>query len=187
MILIIDNYDSFVVNLERYVKICGFDTLVVRNDKITISQIKQLSPSKIIISPGPSTPLEAGISIALVKEFYKSIPILGVCLGHQIIGQAFGANVTHATAPMHGMSSMITHDNSQLFRNLPNPLTVGRYHSLIVSNITDNIPLSINAVSHENEIMAIQHKTYPVYGVQFHPESILTQHGITLLNNFLNL
>lgn len=187
MILIIDNYDSFVANLDRYVNLCGFDTHIVRNDKISLDEIAEIKPERIIISPGPGAPTDAGVSLDLIKHFYQDIPILGVCLGHQAIGQAFGAIVTNATLPMHGMESTIRHDCSELFKGLPNPITVGRYHSLIVTDITESTPLTITALSHENEIMAIKHKIYPVYGIQFHPESILTESGLDLINNFLNL
>ena len=187
MILVIDNYDSFVHNLARYVEICGRVPFVIRNDAITIPEIEKLNPEKIIISPGPCTPDEAGISLGVVKNFYKTIPILGVCLGHQVIGQAFRAIVTRATVPLHGMASSIQHNQRDIFKNIPNPLTVGRYHSLIVSSVGNDSELSITAKSLEGEIMALQHKLYPVFGVQFHPESILTDHGLDLIKNFVTL
>ena len=187
MILLIDNYDSFVYNLARYVKELNHDYLVLRNDAVTMDEIEtQIQPSHIIISPGPCTPNEAGISLPIVQKLYQQIPILGVCLGHQAIGQAFGGLVCNAQKPMHGMSSLITHNHGGLFSGLENPLPVGRYHSLIVAH--ENFPdsLQINATSAEGEIMALQHKTLPIYGVQFHPESILTPCGHTLIKRFLN-
>lgn len=185
MILLIDNYDSFVYNLARYVEELGKKSLVVRNNEITIDEIiSSVKPSHIIISPGPSTPLKAGISIPVVKQLGHKIPILGVCLGHQAIGAAFGATITQAIKPMHGMSSTIYHDNKGLFQGLKNPLIVGRYHSLIVSS--EGLPslLHVNAISHEGEIMAMQHKSLPIFGVQFHPESIMTAEGQQLIGKF---
>lgn len=187
MILIIDNYDSFVYNLARYVKLCGFDATVIRNDQISLVQIEELNPDKIILSPGPGVPDTAGISLELVRHFYTTIPILGVCLGHQTIAEAFGANIVQAKYPMHGMSSWISHDKVGVLANLPSPLQVGRYHSLIVDKISSDSELIVTAMSPEGEIMALQHKQYPVYGVQFHPESILTVDGIAILRNFLSL
>jgi|SRR6185437_126303 len=186
MILVLDNYDSFVYNLARYVKLCGFDATVIRNDQISIAQIEELNPDKIILSPGPGTPDTAGISLELVKHFYTKIPILGVCLGHQTIAEAFGAKIIQAKYPMHGMSSWISHDKIGILDNLPNSLQVGRYHSLIVDEVLPESELIVTAMSPEGEIMALQHKRYPVYGVQFHPESILTVDGITILRNFLS-
>lgn len=188
MILVIDNYDSFVYNLARYIEICGEKSHVVRNDAITIEGIKQLNPDRIIISPGPCTPDEAGISLKVIENFYNSIPILGVCLGHQVIGQAFGAKITRAKVPSHGVAGLIHHYGQGIFVNIPDPLMVGRYHSLIV-NINDetNNELLVTARSKEGEIMALKHKTYPIYGVQFHPESILTDNGIELIKNFLRI
>lgn len=185
MILVIDNYDSFVHNLARYINICGFEVTIIRNDAISIEQIKQLNPSKIVISPGPCTPDEAGISLALVEKFYTSIPILGVCLGHQVIGQVFGAKVVKAQEPMHGMASEVNHNKLGIFKNLPTPLRVGRYHSLIVDEVDGNSQLLITALSKSGEIMALEHKNFPVFGVQFHPESILTENGLNLISNFL--
>lgn len=185
MILLIDNYDSFVYNLARYFEILGCEKKVIRNDHITIKQIEQLNPSSIVISPGPCAPAEAGISKKVIEVFHKDIPILGVCLGHQAIGEVFGATVCRALRPMHGMSSTITFKPKGIFANFVSPMEVARYHSLIVSN--QNFPdcLEITAFSEENEIMAIQHREYPVYGVQFHPESILTKHGLALIEHFL--
>lgn len=187
MILLIDNYDSFVFNLAIYIKELGHEVMIKRNDKITCDEIKyKLAPSLIILSPGPCATNEAGICLEIVRKFHSTTPILGVCLGHQVIGQACGGIINRARVPTHGKARKVEHDGTGLFKNLPNPLTVGRYHSLIVGR--DHFPscLRINAVSEENEIMAIQHKTYPLYGVQFHPESILTQAGHTLLNNFIS-
>jgi anthranilate synthase/aminodeoxychorismate synthase-like glutamine amidotransferase len=185
MVLVLDNYDSFVHNLARYVELCGLATTVVRNDQISIEQIEKLNPEKIILSPGPGTPDTAGISLELVKHFYNKIPILGVCLGHQTIAKAFGAKIIPAKYPMHGMSSWISHEKTEILEGLPNPLQVGRYHSLIVDQILPGSDLLITATSTEGEIMALQHTRYPVYGVQFHPESILTMNGITIIRNFL--
>jgi para-aminobenzoate synthetase component 2 len=185
MILIIDNYDSFVYNLARYVSELGFSVKVVRNDAITIADIISLAPTKIIISPGPCDPSSAGISLAVISYLGSTIPIFGVCLGHQAMGQVYGGKVIKANKPFHGKASMISHDQKGIFKNIANPLKVGRYHSLIVDR--DSLPdnLMITAESEEGEIMALAHKLYPVYGVQFHPESIMTEHGYQLLNNFL--
>jgi anthranilate synthase/aminodeoxychorismate synthase-like glutamine amidotransferase len=185
MILILDNYDSFVYNLARYVELCGYRVNVVRDDSISMKDIISLNPEKIILSPGPGTPDTAGVSLELVKHFYTKIPILGVCLGHQIIAQAFAAKIVRAKHPMHGMSSWVSHTNTGILALTPNPLQVGRYHSLIVDKIEDESELIVTATSTEGEIMALQHKHYPVYGVQFHPESILTVDGISILRNFL--
>ena len=187
MILLIDNYDSFVFNLARYVRELGFITKVVRNDAITLAEIHSLRPSHIIISPGPCSPNEAGISMEVIREFGPTIPILGVCLGHQAIGQVYGGIVTRAKRPMHGKASNIEHNQTGLFYNIENPQVVGRYHSLIVSN--QNLPdtLLVAARCDIGEIMALKHKEYSVFGVQFHPESVLTQFGYELLNNFITL
>lgn len=187
MILVIDNYDSFVYNLARYINNTGFSTHTVRNDSITIEEIIKLNPTHIVISPGPCTPNEAGISIPVIQNFYKTIPILGVCLGHQAIGQVFGATVTHAKQPMHGKASQITHNGQGIFRFIPNNINVARYHSLIVENICADSDLTITATSHDNKVMAVQHKLYPVFGVQFHPEAILTTHGMDMIRNFVNV
>ncbi len=185
MILVIDNYDSFVYNLARYVENTGFNTQIVRNDKITIDEIRKLNPSHIILSPGPCSPNEAGISLEVVNTFYRSTPMLGVCLGHQIIGQAFGANITRAKYPMHGKTSLILHNNIELFTEIPNPLRVSRYHSLIVTNIDESSELTITAKCFEGEIMALKHKYHPIFGVQFHPEAILTEFGMKIIENFI--
>lgn len=184
MILIIDNYDSFVYTLARYVKKIGHEYIVARNDKINITQIQDMNPEAVILSPGPCAPAEAGICIDLIKEIGVHTPILGVCLGHQAIGEAYGGKTIRAAKPVHGKSSMIDHDGSELFLNIPTPFEAGRYHSLI-TNLSDTQNLKITALSQDDEIMAIQHLKYPVYGVQFHPESILTPHGPKIVENFI--
>ena len=192
MILMIDNYDSFTYNIVQYLGELGSEPMVYRNDKITIDEIKQLNPKKIVISPGPCTPNEAGISVDVIREFYKSTPILGVCLGHQSIGQAFGGEVIKAKKIMHGKISMIEHDESNIFNGIENPFQATRYHSLVISKnslpkmleITANTNININE---DNEIMGIRHREYPVFGIQFHPESILTNVGKDILANFLKL
>ena len=185
MILIIDNYDSFVYNLAQYVGELGWEPLVCRNDRITIQEIESSRPSHIIISPGPCTPLEAGISNDVIRSFAGKIPILGVCLGHQCIGYVYGAKVVHAGQPTHGKSSLVYHDSRGIYRNLPNPFEGGRYHSLVVKWDLCPPDLEISATTKEGEIMGIRHKQYAVEGVQFHPESIMTVVGHTLLGNFL--
>jgi anthranilate synthase/aminodeoxychorismate synthase-like glutamine amidotransferase len=187
MILLIDNYDSFVYNLARYVSELGFERVVKRNNAITLAEIALMQPSHIIISPGPCAPLQAGISMDVIGEFGPRIPILGVCLGHQAIGQVYGGVVRRAKHPMHGKASLITHAGEALFHGLENPLQVARYHSLIVSE--EDLPptLKVTAQSPEGEIMGLSHRAYPVHGVQFHPESILTQSGHALLKNFLQI
>lgn len=188
MILIIDNYDSFVFNLARMIQELNFDCLVKRNDAITLAQIqREIKPSHIILSPGPCTPDQAGICLAVVKELGCQIPILGVCLGHQVIAQAFGATIMQARKPLHGKATLQRHDGCGLFQGLPNPLKVCRYHSLVASPITFPACLHVNAWSAEGEIMALQHQQWPLFGVQFHPESILTQDGYLLLKNFCEL
>jgi anthranilate synthase/aminodeoxychorismate synthase-like glutamine amidotransferase len=185
MILVIDNYDSFVHNLARYLRELGWTTRVVRNDGMALDDIAALKPSHIVISPGPCTPNEAGISVATVRRFGPSIPILGVCLGHQSIGQAFGGRVVRARRPMHGKTSLIRHRSAGTFAGLPNPLRATRYHSLVVAK--EDLPdeLEITAESEEGEIMALAHRRYPIVGLQFHPEAVLTEHGYDLLRNFL--
>jgi anthranilate synthase/aminodeoxychorismate synthase-like glutamine amidotransferase len=185
MILVIDNYDSFVHNLARYLRELGWATRVVRNDGMALDDIAALKPSHIVISPGPCTPNEAGISVATVRRFGPSIPILGVCLGHQSIGQAFGGRVVRARRPMHGKTSLIRHRSAGIFAGLPNPLRATRYHSLVVAK--EDLPdeLEITAESEEGEIMALAHRRYPIVGLQFHPEAVLTEHGYDLLRNFL--
>lgn len=185
MILIIDNYDSFVHNLARYAARASGDVCrVVRNDCITISEIADLNPRAIIISPGPCTPQQAGISNDVIRQFSTHIPILGVCLGHQCIGEVYGGLVLRAAQPLHGQASDIRHDGGGLFKNMTAPFAAGRYHSLIVKLQAAASPLKITATSLEGEIMALQHETYPVYGVQFHPESVLTPDGMQIMQNF---
>jgi anthranilate synthase/aminodeoxychorismate synthase-like glutamine amidotransferase len=185
MILLIDNYDSFVFNLARYVAELGHSRLVVRNDKITLDEIATLAPSHIILSPGPCGPAEAGISLEVIARFGPRVPILGVCLGHQCIGAAYGGIVDRARRPMHGKTSPVSHDGTGVFRGLPSPLTVTRYHSLIVRDEDLPAELVVTARSHDGEIMGVAHRILPVHGVQFHPEAVLTEHGHDLLRNFL--
>ncbi len=187
MILLIDNYDSFTYNVYQYAGSINPDIKVIRNDKITIDEIKKLNPEKIIISPGPGTPDDAGISIDVIKEFGKDIPILGICLGHQCIGQAFGATVSHAKKLYHGKFSMIEHDDSVMFKGLPNPMQAARYHSLAIIDGTVPEFLKVTAKTEDGEIMAVEHKDYPIYGLQFHPESIYTPEGMKLIENFLKI
>lgn len=187
MFLVIDNYDSFVHNLARYFELSGVETRVERNDAITIEDIRDIQPDAIILSPGPCTPKEAGICVDIVKSFGPDIPILGVCLGHQAIGEAYGAVTLRAEAPVHGKATTITHDGKNVFKGLPSPLDVGRYHSLIVQQPGKNCKLITTAQTETGEIMALTHPSHPVYGVQFHPESVLTQHGQSLINNFVDL
>lgn len=187
MILMIDNYDSFTYNLVQYLGELGEDVRVFRNDKITIEEIEELGPERIVISPGPCTPKEAGISIEVIRHFGVKIPILGVCLGHQAIGEAYGGDVVRAGRLMHGKTSMIHHDGKTIYRGLPNPFEATRYHSLIIKRETIPACLEVSARTAEGEIMGVRHKEYRVEGVQFHPESILTRVGKDLLRNFLNL
>ncbi len=185
MLLIIDNYDSFVFNLVRYCEELGQETRTVRNDRMTLEDIVSLNPQAILISPGPCSPTEAGISLDLIRRFSGRVPILGVCLGHQCVGAAFGARVERAQVPMHGRTSLISHTGKALFAGLPQPLQVGRYHSLVVAPPERaDCPLRIDARSPEGEVMALSHVDHPTYGVQFHPESILSDHGQDLLANF---
>ncbi|WP_282938163.1 aminodeoxychorismate/anthranilate synthase component II [Paenibacillus sp. RC67] len=186
MILVIDNYDSFTYNLVQYLGELGQQVEVRRNDEIDLAGIEALNPDHILISPGPCTPNEAGISLALIEHFKGKIPILGVCLGHQSIGQVFGGEVIRAERLMHGKTSPILHDGKTLFKDLPSPFTATRYHSLIVKRETLPDCLEISAETAEGEIMGLRHKEYPIEGVQFHPESIITDHGLRLLSNFLN-
>jgi len=183
MILLIDNYDSFVHNLARYVGELGRERRVVRNDAITIDGILAAGPEAIIISPGPCTPNEAGISLDVVRRLGARTPLLGVCLGHQCIGQVYGGTVRRAERPVHGKTSLIHHDGKRLFEGLPNPLEAARYHSLIVE-LPEDGELEVTATSESGEIMALAHRRHPVFGVQFHPESVLTGHGHAQLANF---
>jgi anthranilate synthase component 2 len=185
MLLMIDNYDSFTYNLVQYFGELGEDVRVFRNDEISLPQIEKLAPDRIVVSPGPCTPNEAGISVPLITEFAGRVPILGVCLGHQSIGQAFGGRVVHAATLMHGKTSPIRHEGKGVFRGLPDPLTATRYHSLVIERVSLPDCLEITAWTDDGEIMGVRHKTLPVEGVQFHPESILTEHGHELLKNFL--
>jgi anthranilate synthase/aminodeoxychorismate synthase-like glutamine amidotransferase len=189
MILVIDNYDSFTYNLVQYLGELGTDPVVRRNDKIGVEEIGELAPSAIVISPGPCTPKEAGVTVDVIRRWGSSIPTLGVCLGHQAIGEAYGGVVIRADKVMHGKTSHITHDGTGVFAGLPSPLEVMRYHSLIVER--ESLPkcLSVVAVSSEDptEIHGVKHRDHPVYGVQFHPESVMTQGGKQLLQNFLEL
>ncbi len=185
MILIIDNHDSFVFNLARYVEELGYDTMVVRNNKLTIQDVYTLKPTHIILSPGPCGPLEAGISIAVVREFSGITPILGVCLGHQVIGHVFGGLIARAKEPMHGKSCLIHHDGEGLFQNIPSPLRVGRYHSLIVLDEGLNKDFIITSRTSAGEIMSFFNEQLKLFGVQFHPESVLTEHGHELIHNFI--
>jgi len=185
MILMIDNYDSFTYNLVQYLGELGGRLEVYRNDKLTLSKIKSLRPDQIVISPGPGRPSEAGISEAVIKEFAGKIPILGVCLGHQCIGEVFGGRVLRADRLMHGKTSLIYHNGKEIFKGIKNPFTATRYHSLIVERKSLPEILEITAQTKEHEIMGIRHKKFPVWGVQFHPESILTDEGKKILANFL--
>ncbi len=186
MILMIDNYDSFTYNLVQYLGELGANLVVHRNDKITLDQIEDLAPEKIVISPGPCTPREAGISCDLIRQFAGRVPLLGVCLGHQCIGDVFGGDVIRAGRLMHGKTSLIHHNGEQIFDDLENPFEATRYHSLIVKKETLPDCLELTAWTAQDEIMGFRHKDYPIWGVQFHPESILTVEGKKLLENFLN-
>jgi anthranilate synthase component 2 len=185
MLLMIDNYDSFTYNLVQYLGELGEDVRVYRNDQITVEEIAQLQPEHIVISPGPCTPNEAGISVDTVKRFGGKIPLLGVCLGHQGVGQAYGGRIVHAKQIMHGKTSMIHHTGEGVFVGLPNPFEATRYHSLVIERESLPACLELTAWTDDGEIMGVRHKEFSVEGVQFHPESILTEHGHQLLANFL--
>jgi len=185
MILIVDNYDSFVFNIARYFEELGETTRVVRNDAITPAEIASSGAKALVLSPGPCSPQEAGISSDVVRTFSGKLPILGICLGHQCIGEVFGGRVARARVPMHGRASAIEHDGTGLFAGLPNPLEAGRYHSLIVE-VDEGGPLDVTARSPDGEVMALAHREHPTFGLQFHPESILTSHGHDLLRAFLD-
>ena len=185
MLLLIDNYDSFTYNLDQYFGELGADVHVHRNDALTLDQIAAWEPEQIVISPGPCTPSEAGISVPLIARFAGTIPILGVCLGHQAIGQAFGGRIVRARHVMHGKLSPVTHDGRGVFHGLPSPLTATRYHSLSIERATMPACLEVTATADDGEIMGVRHREWPVEGVQFHPEAILTEHGHALLSNFL--
>lgn len=185
MLLMIDNYDSFTYNLVQYLGELGEEVLVKRNDEITLDELAKLAPQRIVISPGPCTPAEAGISVGTIVRFAGKIPILGVCLGHQAIGQALGGKIVHAKTLMHGKTSQITHSNAGVFAGLPSPFRATRYHSLVIERESCPAELTITAWTDDGEIMGVRHKSLPLEGVQFHPESILTEHGHALLKNFL--
>ena len=187
MLLMIDNYDSFTYNLVQYFGELGQDVRVHRNDEITVDEVAAMKPDHIVISPGPCTPNEAGISVATIQRFAGQIPILGVCLGHQSIGQAFGGRIIRAKQLMHGKTSLVHHNDTSVFRGLPNPFTATRYHSLVIER--ESIPdcLEITAWTADGEIMGVRHRDLPVEGVQFHPESILTEHGHAMLGNFVGV
>ena len=191
MILVIDNYDSFTWNLVQYLGELGVEPVVRRNDEVTVAEARALAPEAIVVSPGPCTPNEAGVSVEMIRELGPEIPLLGVCLGHQAIGAAFGAEVVRARRMMHGKTSPIAHHGEGLFRGVPTPFTVARYHSLVIH--PDSVPdeLEVTAwtdeAGYEDEIQAVRHRAHPIYGVQFHPESIASEHGRTLLRNFLDL
>ncbi|HEV2103123.1 MAG TPA: aminodeoxychorismate/anthranilate synthase component II [Candidatus Acidoferrum sp.] len=187
MILLLDNYDSFTYNLAQYLGELGCQVEVHRNDRISVEQIAQRKPERIVISPGPCTPQEAGICVELIQKLAGKIPILGVCLGHQAIGAAFGGKIIRAPKLFHGKTSQIRHDGSGVFQGLPNPFTATRYHSLIVERKSLPAELQVNAETDEDIIMGMQHRQYPLMGVQFHPESVLTESGKQLLKNFLSL
>ena len=189
MIFVLDNYDSFTYNLVQYIGELGHEVVVRRNDQVSIGEIEALQPERIVISPGPCTPQEAGISIDLIKHFAGRIPLLGVCLGHQAMGAAFGGNVVRASNLMHGKTSAIKHDGRTIFRGIPSPMTATRYHSLVVEEKSLPQDLEISAICYDREgsrvIMGLRHRKYAMEGVQFHPESVLTQHGKQLVRNFL--
>ncbi len=186
MLVVIDNYDSFTYNLVQYLGELGAEPRVFRNDRVTLDELHDMMPSHIVISPGPGVPIDGGISNAVIREFYRSTPILGVCLGHQCIGEVFGGVVSRAPRLMHGKTSHIFHQGSGLYDGLPNPFEAGRYHSLIVNRPLPE-ELDVTASTDAGEVMGLQHKDFPLFGVQFHPESVLTPHGKQLLKNFLNI
>ncbi|HWL30072.1 MAG TPA: aminodeoxychorismate/anthranilate synthase component II [Burkholderiaceae bacterium] len=187
MLLMLDNYDSFTYNLVQYFGELGEDVRVVRNDQVTVADIVAMAPDRLCISPGPRAPAQAGISVELIQAFAGKKPILGVCLGHQAIGAAFGGDIVRAKELMHGKVSSITHTGTDIFKDLPSPYTVTRYHSLAIDRATLPECLDVTAQTDDGEIMGVRHKTLPIYGVQFHPESVLSEHGHALLQNFLNL
>ncbi len=187
MILLIDNYDSFTYNIVQYIGELGYTPLVYRNDKISLEDVEKIKFEKLIISPGPCTPREAGISVELIRKISGKKPILGVCLGHQCIGDAFGGKIVRADKLMHGKTSMIYHNGKDIFENVENPFIATRYHSLVIEKNSVPDCLDITAVTKEKEIMAVKHRKFPVWGVQFHPESVLTKEGKKIINNFLKL
>ena len=181
----VDNYDSFTYNLVQYLGELGREVKVVRNDELSVDEIEALAPERVVLSPGPCTPNEAGVSLELIRRLAGRVPILGVCLGHQAIGQAFGGRVVHARTLMHGKTSPIHHTGAGVFRGLPSPYTATRYHSLAIERYSCPAELEVTAWTEDGEIMGVRHRSLPVEGVQFHPESILTEHGHALLRNFL--
>lgn len=187
MILLIDNYDSFTYNVYQYLASFGQKVVIYRNDKITLEEIAKLQPDKIVISPGPKSPKEAGICIELIKRFYKEIPILGICLGHQSIGEAFGATVSYAKELCHGVDSEITITGGRLFEGVARKTMVARYHSLAVIESTLSDEFEVTAKTEDGEIMAMEHREYPLFGLQFHPESIYTPEGMTIIKNFIEI
>ena len=189
MLLVIDNYDSFTYNLVQYLGELGAEIDVRRNDAITVEEIGQLNPSAVVLSPGPCAPAQAGVTVDAIRRWGSSIPILGVCLGHQAIGEAYGGRVVRADRVMHGKTSQVVHEGTGVFAGLPSPLEVMRYHSLVVerSSLPDSLQVVARAAGDPNEIHGVRHREHPVYGVQFHPESVMTQHGKALLRNFLEL
>jgi para-aminobenzoate synthetase component II len=186
VILIIDNYDSFTFNLVQYIKKIGEKVIVIRNDQLSLKDIEEMKPDHILLSPGPGNPDTAGICLDVVKRFYKEIPLLGVCLGHQIIAQAFGGMIKKARQPMHGKTSLIIHDEAHIFQDIASPLQVARYHSLVVDDSTLPPCLEVSARTEAGEIMALRHRQYKVEAVQFHPEAILTEKGLQMLQNFFH-
>lgn len=187
MILLIDNYDSFTYNIVQYIGELGYEPLVYRNDEISVEDIEKMKFEKLVISPGPCTPREAGISVELIKKISGRKPILGVCLGHQCIGEAFGGKIVRADRLMHGKTSMIYHNGKDIFENVENPFIATRYHSLVIEKNSVPDCLDVTAVTKEKEIMAVKHRKLPVWGVQFHPESVLTKEGKKIIDNFLKL
>jgi anthranilate synthase/aminodeoxychorismate synthase-like glutamine amidotransferase len=187
MILVLDNYDSFTYNLVQYLGVLGAELKVVRNDEVTVAEIEAMGPEKILVSPGPCSPAEAGVSVEVIQHFGERLPVFGVCLGHQSIGHAYGGRVVRADRLMHGKTSPIHHDNTSVFKGMPNPFDATRYHSLIVEKVSLPECLRVTAWTEEGEIMGLAHKTLPVFGVQFHPESVLTQEGMTLMRNFVEM
>jgi anthranilate synthase/aminodeoxychorismate synthase-like glutamine amidotransferase len=187
MVFVLDNYDSFTYNLVQYIGECGHECVVKRNDQTTSAEVAALRPSHVLVSPGPCTPQEAGISVDLIQHFAGKVPVLGVCLGHQALGEAFGGKIVRAAKLMHGKTSAIQHDGKTIFKSVPSPMTATRYHSLIVEEKSLPNELEISARSEDGTIMGLRHKSLPVEGVQFHPESILTDHGKKLIANFLKI
>jgi len=186
-ILVIDNYDSFTFNLVQYVGKYTDDIVIKRNDEVNLAEIKEINPDKIIISPGPGRPEDSNVSLDVIKELGKTIPVLGVCLGHQGIGQMFGAKISNAPILLHGKTSRIKHDNKTIFKNIPQNFQAGRYHSLIIDRDSLNGELEITSVTEDNIIMGVRHKKYPIEGIQFHPESILTPEGVNIIKNWIEL